>query len=391
MTISARFLNIVSGLLTIWMVQLAAIGIPVLSLAGTPAAAHEMRPAIIAVDIDKSGALELRAALNIEAWIAGIGSEHLNTTQSAKAPHYDRLRQSSADELRVAFDLIKDSFVANLALSFDGDRAELAPQSLAVPEIGDTSIARVSVLTLTGTVPEGVATMVWSADTSFGDTVIRVARAGDAEPFFSTFLPAGEASEPISLQKIVNQSAWANLGKYVTIGFGHIVPKGLDHILFVVGLFLLSPRLGALSWQITGFTVAHSVTLALGIYGVVSVPGAIVEPLIAASIIFVAVENLLTDRLHRWRPVAVFGFGLMHGLGFASVLSEIELPKAQFVTSLIGFDLGVELGQLTVIAACFLGVGLWFRHRQWYRRVIAMPASAAIGLIAMAWFVERIA
>jgi hypothetical protein len=131
--------------------------------------------------------------------------------------------------------------------------------------------------------------------------------------------------------------------------------------------------------------------LALGIYGVVSVPAAIVEPLIAASIIFVAVENLFTDRLHRWRPVAVFGFGLLHGLGFAGVLSDVGLPRAQFVTGLIGFNVGVELGQLAVIAACFLGVGLWFRHRHWYRRAVAMPASLAVAVVAAYWFVERVA
>ena len=104
-----------------------------------------------------------------------------------------------------------------------------------------------------------------------------------------------------------------------------------------------------------------------------------------------AVENLFTDRLQRWRPAVVFAFGLLHGLGFAGVLSEVGLARAQFVTGLIGFNLGVELGQLAVIAACFLGVGLWFRHRHWYRRAIAMPASAAVALVAAFWFVERIA
>jgi hypothetical protein len=132
------------------------------------------------------------------------------------------------------------------------------------------------------------------------------------------------------------------------------------------------------------------VTLALGIYGVVRISPAIVEPLIAASIVFVAVENLFTDRLQRWRPAVVFGFGLLHGLGFAGVLKEIGLPSSQFVTALIGFNLGVELGQLTVIAACFLGVGFWFRHRHWYRWAITMPASAVVAIVATVWFFQRI-
>ncbi len=383
MTAWTRSLNVTFKLLT--------IGASIVCFLGAPASAHELRPAIIAVEIEESGAFELRVALNLEAQIAGISTEQSDTSQSEKAPMYDRLRGSTPDELREVFLPIIDSFVAGLGLVFDGAKAYLTLQSLETPPIGDTALARVSTLIFTGTAPAGVATMVWSAGSSFGNNVVRVTRAGDAEPFYSAFLQGGEASEPISLQEIVKQGAWANFGKYVTIGFEHIVPKGLDHILFVVGLFLLSPRLRALSWQVTGFTLAHSVSLALGIYGMVNVPAAIVEPLIAASIIFVAVENLFTDHLHRWRPVAVFAFGLLHGLGFAGVLSEIGLPKAQFVTGLIGFNLGVEFGQLTVIAACFLGVGLWFRHRHWYRRAIAMPASVAIALVAMFWFVERIA
>ena len=110
-----------------------------------------------------------------------------------------------------------------------------------------------------------------------------------------------------------------------------------------------------------------------------------------ASIVFVAVENLFTDRLHRWRPFVIFAFGLLHGLGFAGVLAEIGLPKAHFVSALVGFNIGVELGQLAVIAACFLAVGLWFRHRQWYRQAITMPASIAVACIAVIWVVERTA
>jgi hydrogenase/urease accessory protein HupE len=131
---------------------------------------------------------------------------------------------------------------------------------------------------------------------------------------------------------------------YIGIGFTHIVPKGLDHILFVVGLFLLSPRLKPLLIQITSFTVAHSVTLALAMLGVISAPASIVEPLIAASIVFIAVENLATNRLSPWRPFVVFGFGLLHGLGFAGVLTEIGLSPAHFASGLIAFNVGVELG-----------------------------------------------
>ena len=360
-----------------------------------PAGAHELRPAIIDATIDRSGVIELRLSLDLEAQIAGIRAEHAgtsqaSTTQAGTAPLYDKLRAASADALRGAFAASAREFTSGLGVSFDGAIADLTYRDVEIPPPGDLSLARISTVIVAGRVPAGARAMTWTADPRLGDNVIRVTRAGEADPFFSTFLRAGAPSEPISLEGAVEQGAFSSLASYIAVGFSHIVPKGLDHILFVVGLFLLSPHLRPLMWQVSGFTLAHSVTLALGIYGVISVPAAIVEPLIAASIVFVAVENLFTDRLQRWRPAVVFGFGLLHGLGFAGVLSEFGLPKDQFVSALIGFNLGVELGQLAVISACFLGVGLWFRHRHWYRRAIAMPASVAVALVAAFWFVERI-
>jgi len=163
----------------------------------------------------------------------------------------------------------------------------------------------------------------------------------------------------------------------------------LDHILFVLGLFFLSTRLAPLLWQVTAFTAAHTVTLALGMLGYVTVPASIVEPLIAASIVYAGVENVLSRGLSPWRPAVVFVFGLLHGLGFASVLGDIGLNPSQFVTGLIGFNVGVELGQLTVLALAFLAVGLWFRNKPWYRARISNPASIAIALVGAFWVVER--
>ena len=188
---------------------------------------------------------------------------------------------------------------------------------------------------------------------------------------------------------LTTPSTWQQFINYIQVGFVHIIPKGLDHILFVVGLFLLSTQLRPLLIQITSFTLAHSVTLALSIYGIVSVPSSIVEPLIAASIIYVCIENIFAEKLSRWRPLIIFLFGLLHGLGFASVLKEIGLASDNFATSLIAFNVGVELGQLSVIAACFLLVGIWFRHKPWYRQRITIPASVLIAIIAGFWLVER--
>ena len=132
---------------------------------------------------------------------------------------------------------------------------------------------------------------------------------------------------------------------YLKLGINHIIPEGTDHILFVVGLCLLSTRIKTILWQATAFTVAHSITLALSMKSIIMAPGAVVEPIIALSILFVAVENILLDELKPWRVLVVFLFGLIHGMGFASALNEIGLPRNKFFTSILSFNAGVEIGQ----------------------------------------------
>ena len=145
-----------------------------------------------------------------------------------------------------------------------------------------------------------------------------------------------------------------------------------------------------LLWQVTAFTLAHTVTLALATLQIVTIPASIVEPLIAASIVYVAVENIFDGKVGWVRVAVVFCFGLLHGLGFASVLSDVGLQEGRFVVSLIGFNIGVELGQLSVIAAAFLAVGLPFGTSLWYRRAIAVPASCVIAAVGAWWTFERV-
>ena len=201
---------------------------------------------------------------------------------------------------------------------------------------------------------------------------------GDA---WSTALPLGGPFATRTLR--------SRLAEYLALGYTHILPKGLDHILFVVGLFLLSARLRPVLVQVTTFTIAHSMTLGLALYGVVTLPATVVEPLIALSIVYVAIENLRTRVLTPARVALVFLFGLLHGLGFAGVLTGLELPRADFALGLVGFNLGVEAGQLTVIAGAALAVG-WWRDRPWYHRRVVVPASLAIAAVGLYWTVTRL-
>ena len=177
---------------------------------------------------------------------------------------------------------------------------------------------------------------------------------------------------------------------YLQLGFTHIIPLGFDHILFILSLFLLSPKLKIIIWQATAFTVAHSITLGLAMYGKVSSPPHIIEPIIALSIFFVAIENIITDKLKPTRILVVFAFGLIHGLGFAGVLNDLGLPKKEFFNALISFNIGVELGQLSIILLGWFLFAKWFNQKPWYRKRIVIPISLVIAAVALYWTIERV-
>lgn len=177
---------------------------------------------------------------------------------------------------------------------------------------------------------------------------------------------------------------------YTVLGFQHILPLGFDHICFVLSLFLLSPKLKPIVLQSSAFTLAHSVTLCLAAYKIITPPAHIVEPLIALSIVYVAVENILSPTLKPSRLGIVFLFGLVHGMGFAGALVQMGLPKQAYFTSLVMFNVGVELGQLTVILTAWFLVARWFRDTSVYRKWVVIPVSGLIALTALWWTVERI-
>ena len=351
------------------------------------ARAHEITPAVADLSFDPN-TVQIEIELNLEAAMAKIGPEHDDTDDSPNAAAYEALRALSDDELKARFAEFEPEFLGNITVRLDEMPVGLNLTSTDIPEMGDTELARISTLVLTGALPDGAKFLdfVWSED--FGPIVLRTETDVENEGY-AAFLAAGEMSEPIAVEGQQARGLWAVFVDYIGIGFEHILPLGLDHILFVVGLFLLSTKLRPLLMQITAFTLAHTVTLALGMLGIVSIPGSIVEPLIAASIVYVAVENILFSNMSPWRPIIVFCFGLLHGLGFAGVLTEFGIPDGQFVPALIGFNIGVELGQLAVIAICFALVGFWFGKKDWYRARVVIPGSILVALIGAYWVIER--
>lgn len=178
--------------------------------------------------------------------------------------------------------------------------------------------------------------------------------------------------------------------KYLVLGYRHIIPLGFDHILFILCVFFLNTGIKKIILQASMFTLAHSITLALSVYGVINPPAMVVEPLIAISILLLAFENIYSARVRSWRMVMIFLFGLVHGMGFAGALAETGIPQNAFASALISFNAGVELGQLSIIIGMYFLVQRFFSEKPWYRKRIVIPASLCIALVAAYWTVERI-
>lgn len=283
-------------------------------------------------------------------------------------------------------------FAAGIALLFDGSPATPETVTYLPPLERDRSapmgLAEPGLMRLSGTAPPGARTFRFGYELVVDEYPLTVAPAIGAP--VTRWLLAAQLSEAFDIAALEPLTRWQVATQYLGLGFTHILPKGLDHILFVLGLFLLSTRLKPLLLQVTAFTAAHTLTLALTIYGVFALPPSVVEPLIALSIAYVAVENLLTSELQPSRVALVFGFGLLHGMGFAGVLTDLGLPRSEFITALLTFNVGVEVGQLAVVAAAF-AIVIGVRDRPWYRPRVVIPLSLAIACVGFFWTVQRIA
>jgi hypothetical protein len=352
------------------------------------AMAHEMRPAIATLHVEADGVFELTLETNLEAWMAEVNPTLSDTNDSPRVSEYDRLRALSDDALAAEFTPAFSAFADAPEVRAEETRIQLTTVGLTVLAEPDPELPRDTRIQLVGALPDGADSLSYATGETLPDTAVRV-YVGDAEPTVQ-YVRHGTTSDPFVLVAGVERSVSAIVWEYIVLGFTHIVPKGVDHIVFILGLTLISKRLIDLVIQVTAFTVAHSVTLAMGLYGVLTLPASIVEPLIAASIVFIAVENCVQTQVKRSRTLIVFGFGLLHGLGFASVLTELGLPARDFVVGLLAFNVGVELGQLLIIAMAYFAVGIWLLQAPWYRIRVAMPVSVLIGSLGVYWFVERV-
>lgn len=202
-------------------------------------------------------------------------------------------------------------------------------------------------------------------------------------------LPVGTLQSP---------DAWyIRLFRFIGTGIHHIF-IGIDHVCFVIGLVLLGGSLRGLLRVVTSFTIAHSITLALAVLGFFTLPAHIVEPLIAISISGIALDNILqlrradniVDTAWKHRVAVTFAFGLLHGFGFAGALGTLDLSGLPLATGLLGFNIGVELGQLVIVLCCAPLIAVIVKKYPVQGRILRISGSIVIGLAGLFWFVQRI-
>ncbi|MDT2034392.1 MAG: HupE/UreJ family protein, partial [Planktomarina sp.] len=292
--------------------------------------AHELRPAIADVLVTQTE-VQIKLLVTVETLLADIDLTRITDTDEApEAKKYDQLRSLSVDELAKL--VASEWTILEKGMLVDG-AGRFRLQSVKVLEEKDVDLPRDTMIEMVANLKlgDGPVAIGWVAKN--GGLVVR---HGTGDNAYAAFLEGGEISIPLPRMGKVEESAPAVFWRFVVEGFDHIIPKGLDHILFVFGLFLFSQVWRALLWQITAFTLAHTVTLGLATLSVIAIPPGqmwLVEALIAISIAYVAIENIFQSKLGWWRIVVVFCFGLLHGLGFASVLGDLGLAQGQFILS----------------------------------------------------------
>ena len=356
-----------------------------LSSAGL-ARAHELRPAVAEVSVHEDR-IEISLRLAVETLLAGIDQSQIADTDDApEAEIYDRLRGLSD---RALAQMVETQFAdISGGISVEG-AGPLSLTSVEVLAEMDLELPRDTVVTMSAELSPGTTPVSFGWAAQNGGLVVR---HGEGPEAYAAFLQGGEVSAPLPRSGAVEESTGAVFLRFVIEGFEHIIPKGLDHILFVLGLFFFSLAWRPLLAQITAFTLAHTVTLGLATLSIITIPAAqmwLVEALIAISIVYVAVENILCPKLGWWRILVVFVFGLLHGLGFASVLGDLGLAQGQFILSLIAFNIGVEFGQLAVIAAAFVLFALPLGRSAMYRPMVVIPGSLTIAFVGLWWAFER--
>lgn len=356
--------------------------------------ADVVKPALIEVSIYPDKHFEIKMRLSLEAVMSEIGTKFKNTQNAPNAEGYDILRKQQPEKIAENFKIYQQIFLKNINLKFDNNRAEFNFKSIKVPIVGYAKVSRMTELVYQGSLKKMPNTMFWQYAEVYGDNAIRY-RFFEKDKY--TWKPwkwlKNGASQQVKfdVKNKNTRSVWQRIVEFVGIGYQHILPKGLDHILFIVGIALLGvARWRKLLLMVSTYTVAHTITLGLSMYQVVALSPSIVEPIIAISIVYVAIENLWLKASNKFSLMVVFLFGLLHGLGFATMLNEFHMAKDNFFTTLLSFNIGVELGQITIVLGVLLLRLLYKKTHLNWTKFFVNPIAIMIAIIGVIWTIERI-
>ena len=387
-----------TGVFIISLLTSAAIGHPLDELSDTPYQAHAPESLDIVVSLERNQRIELGFFIDLKSLLESEFSPtevKLSVSESPSEPVSEAALEFAQAHVRGLVELYVGTERQKGTLSFrelkdtgvlPDDGKVWSQTSYETGASANTVTLVVNALIKTARV--GIIDVVDSTKS----TLVRIEKETPHIILIrGEHVPGQLDTRPEALRTLFVESISVaqTMLNYLKLGFVHIVPKGLDHILFVLALFLLSTRLRVLAIQISIFTLAHTLTLALASMKLVELPSSLIEPLIALSITYVAVENLTRRSLKRSRMLVIFVFGMLHGLGFAGVLAQLGLSTRHFFTSLISFNIGVELGQLSVIALAVVLLR-WTQSYAWYTTRVMKPISVGIALTGLFWGIERL-
>ena len=354
--------------------------------------AHEIKPSIADFDYDDNY-LNFEIRLNAELILSNIDASKISNTNSSQLSEvYDKYRLLSKKEIEQSFLKEWEEINSNIEIKINNKLSKIDLIKIDIEDVANFEISRDSLIYLKILLNENPEYFTFKWVKNYGPIIIRENNDLKTEDnLFTEYLQSGVESDQIFLRENNFRSFFDSFTKFFFLGVQHIIPKGLDHILFIFGLFLFSTSINKLIKQITLFTIAHSITLIFVSLSLIKINPHIVEPIIALSIVYVGLENIFKNYIKEYlRYIVILFFGLLHGLGFALVLSDIGYRSSKLFLNLISFNIGIEVAQILLVLFLYLLVGLKFAKNKYYRIVFQIPSSILIATIGLYWFFERI-
>ena len=352
--------------------------------------AHEIKPAIVEFNKVKNQ-INIVLKFNAEAFLANIdASDYKETINFSNSIKYSELRLLPREILKEKVFESRDQIINSIFIKTSKKQLNLKLVEIDVLEEKNIEKVRFTKVYLKTEIKFIETPITFSAKKIFGPLIFKNFSNIDknTDKPQSQWLKPGDQTSNLGILQVKNNTTnFSILG--IWNGILQIILYGFDHILFILGLFFFSHKLKPLLIQVTTFTIAHSITLIFGGLGYITISPHIIEVIIAASIIWIGFENLFRKKMKVSRIGVIFTFGLIHGLGFASMFKLKELEGTDFYLNLLSFNIGIELGQLITLLPLIILIPL-FNRLSWYRILIAMPASIIIALFGVEMFIDRI-